>query len=374
MHFRYSLASKKVSITEYQLRETAHYQVRKEYKMNMRDYGFDYLNLSNESRAIPARIVASHRNRFEIICESGSGLAQVKTSEYQRGGEEYPTTGDFVLLEWGGESESRIVKTLPRKTYFSRRDPSSAGHREQAIAANFDYVFIVQGLDRDFNERRLERYLTLAWHSGAIPVVVLTKADTIDDPEPFLRAARQISPHTGVFAVSSLTGFGFDELDEYLEPGKTVVLLGSSGVGKSSLVNALAGGTLMKTGSVREKDGRGRHTTTCRQLHRLPCGAMLIDTPGMRELGIGDGAEALDRSFSDVEHYLGSCKFSDCQHLSEPGCAIKEALQRGDLSPERWESYLKLKAEARLNEDKEGFLRDKARWEKEISKMVRKLK
>lgn len=342
--------------------------------MNTLCYGFDTLNPPENISGMPARITAVHRNLFEIVCEAGAGFAHLKTSEYFAGGEEHPTVGDFVMLDWCEDGESRITKTLPRTTYFSRRDPSSSGHKEQAVAANFDYVFIVQSLDHDFNERRLERYLTLAWQSGAIPAVILTKADALDDCGPFIRRAEQLALGTGVFALSAHTGAGLEQIDSYLIPGKTAVLLGSSGVGKSSLINALAGKMLMATSSVREKDGRGRHTTSHRQLILLENGAMLIDTPGMRELGMWAVDEGIGQSFSDIESYFGSCKFRNCRHQDEPGCAITQAIRAGDLSQDRWESYLKLNAEARYSEDKEGFMREKRAWEKDIAKQVRRIK
>ena len=348
--------------------------MRKEYTMNMQAYGFDQSNLNNNTEGIPARIIATHRNLFEIICEAGSGFAHVKSGAYREGGEEYPTTGDFVMIEWSENSESRILKTFPRTTYFSRRDPSASGYGEQAIAANFDYVFILQSLDRDFNERRLERYLTMAWHSGGIPAIVLTKADSVEDHTPYVRAVERIAPYTGVFAVSSHTGYGIDDLCEYMKPEKTIILLGSSGVGKSSLLNTLADNTLMRTESVREKDGRGRHTTSHRELFLLSNGSMVIDTPGMRELGMWESSDAFDRSFSDIKELFGSCKFKDCRHQGEPGCAIRGAICNGELSPERWESYIKLSAEAHFSEDKEGFMRNKQRRQKEISKAIRELK
>lgn len=320
------------------------------------------------SAALTARITATFRDRYDIVCERGEGSARLKKSEYYSGSEAFPTTGDFVMAEWQENGESRIIQTLPRKTYFSRLDPSSSGHAEQAVAANFDYVFIMQSLNRDFNAHRLERYLTLAWQSGAVPAVILTKADLVSDFSDYLRAAEKTAAGVCVFAVSAVTGYGLNQLSDYLKPGKTIVFLGSSGVGKSSLVNALAGEEVMETGKIREDDSRGRHTTTYRQLITLKSGVMIIDTPGMRELGMWDVTEGLGQSFSDVEQYFGKCKFRDCRHESEPGCAVKAAIARGELARERWESYLSLKHEARFSDDKAGALRDKARRNKEISK------
>lgn len=339
--------------------------------MNIETYGFDHTMTPETSSGIPSRITAVYRNRYEIICENGTGLAHLKAGAYRSGTEDLPTTGDFCMIDWQEKSESRILKTLPRRTYFARLDPSSAGHREQAVAANFDYIFILQSLNSDFNPRRLERYLTLGWQSGATPVVVLTKADQAKDLSAYLHTAETFAPGVDIYAVSALTGAGLLPLNKYLTSGKTIVLLGSSGVGKSSLINAIAGDTLMPTGDIREKDGRGRHTTTHRQLLMLKSGAMVIDTPGMREIGMWDASDGLEQSFADVEQYLGQCKFSDCQHQSEPGCAIKKAIQDGTLSPARWESYLRLHTESEYTNDKGDYLRKKKKRQKEIARMLK---
>lgn len=340
----------------------------------MQTYGFDPRNQPDAMPGIPARITAVHRGLFEIVCDEGRGLAHVKPGAYRTGKSEHPTVGDFVLIDWEAAGESRILATLPRTSYFSRRDPSLAGHGEQAVAANFDYVFIVQSLDRDFNERRLERYLALAWQSGATPVVVLTKADCASNVETHVQIAERLALGVDVFALSVRTGEGMERLAAYLAPRTTIVLLGSSGVGKSSLANALAGEDFLATGEIRESDGRGRHTTSCRQLVMLDGGAMLIDTPGMRELGMWDADDGITQGFSDVERYFGTCKFRDCSHDGEPGCSIAEAIRAGELAPERWESYRKLKAETRMSQDKEGFLREKRQWEKSLSKQIRQMK
>lgn len=340
--------------------------------MNIEKYGYQPTNIHRNIPGTPARITAVHREHFEFACEAGNGIAYLKASEYRAGNELFPTTGDFVMLDWQNNGPSRIVKTLPRKTYFSRLDPSSSGHAEQAVAANFDYVFIMQSLDRDFNLRRLERYLTLAWQSGATPAVILTKADTVDNFSMQLHAVQNLAIGVDVFAVSVTDGIGLVQLSDYLRPGKTIVFLGSSGVGKSSLVNTLAGSQVMATKDTRKKDGRGRHATTHRQLIMLPNGGMVIDTPGMRELGMWDVTEGLGQSFADVEQYFDHCKFSDCSHRSEPGCAIKGAIRSGKLSAQRWESYLHLGTEARFTDDKAEYLRGKAKWFKEIALMKKK--
>jgi len=342
--------------------------------LDLRKYGFIPAIMPEDAGGIPARVTAVHKERYELVCEYGFTFGRLKSSVYYYNGfEAFPTTGDFVLLEYNISGDSQIIKTLDRKSYFSRRDPAP-GRGEQAVAANFDYVFIMQSLNHDFNLKRMERYLTLAWQSGALPVVVLTKADLVEDCSEHLLAAQRIAAGIGVHAVSIKTGLGMDELKDYLKPGKTIVFLGSSGVGKSSLVNALVGHEIMAVGGIREDDSRGRHTTTHRQLIMLPDGAMIIDTPGMRELGMWDVSVGLGEAFSDVEAYISRCRFSDCRHLTEPGCAVRAAIESGELPKERWESYLQLKREARFTDDKVGYLRQKQQWQKDISKWSRQMK
>lgn len=329
---------------------------------------YGYIPTTDEStKFIPARVTAVHKERYELMCEHGQCFGRLKTAEYHAGDELFPTTGDFVMIEHFPNSDCRIVKTLPRKSFFSRLDPSSSGHAEQAIAANFDYVFIMQSLNHDLSLRRLERYITLAWQSGAVPVIVLTKADLIEDRTDLIRQVEKSALGVGVYAVSAKTGDGLDALSDYIKPRKTLVFLGSSGVGKSSLVNALAGEDIMAVGGIRQDDSKGRHTTTHRQLVMLQNGTMIIDTPGMRELGMWDVSEGLGGAFSDVEQHLGRCKFGDCRHLTEPGCAIKAAIGSGELSNERWESYLKLKSEAKRPDSHEAKLARKQHWAKVIA-------
>jgi len=336
---------------------------------DLKNYGWTGENAQGDI----ARICAVHKERYAIVSDAGEGYARLKTKEYFAAVQDFPTVGDFVRIRPNASGDSLITETLPRRTFFSRRDPHP-GRGEQAVAANFDYVFIMQSLNMDFNVKRLERYLTLAWQSGATPVVLLTKADLISDYSAQLLAAGEIAVGTDIHVVSAVTGQGLEALNAYLQPGKTVVFLGSSGVGKSSLVNALAGREIMTTGGIREDDSKGRHTTTHRQLIRLENGVMIIDTPGMRELGMWDVTEGLGDAFGDVEQFIGLCRFRDCRHESEPGCAVKAAIARGKLDAERFESYQNLKREAEFADDKAAFLRQKQQWHKEISKFSRQLK
>lgn len=333
--------------------------------MNMIDYGFQP-NQDIRQEDI-ARIIAVHKDRFRIVCAHGETYARLKAAAYYNGTEQFPTAGDFVQIRFIPDGDSLILSTLPRRTVFTRREPGPIP-RDQAVATNFDYVFILQSLNHDFNPKRLERYLTLAWQSGAEPVVLLTKADLVEDHRDPLARAALAAPGVPVYAVSARTGFGLDALSSLLQPGRTIVFLGSSGVGKSSLVNALAGREIMSVGEIRADDSRGRHTTTHRQLIRLSSGVMIIDTPGMRELGMWEVREGIGSAFSDVEHFLGRCRFSDCRHGTEPGCAIRRAIEEGQLLPERWDSYRKLQEEA---VDKDELLRRKRQWSKGLAKFTR---
>jgi len=320
-----------------------------------------------------ARITAVHRERYEIVSELGESTAQLKAGVYYTPypTELFPTVGDFVWIRPNPYGESLIVKTLTRSTYFSRKDPDpSVG--EQVVAANFDTVFLFTSLNRDFNTKRLERYLALTHQSGAVPVILLTKSDLAEDAEKLngmIQAVETMAGDTAILTVSSKTGQGLEDARAFLQPGKTIVCLGSSGVGKSSLINALAGEEIMKVAEIREGDDRGRHTTTHRQLILMNTGALFIDTPGMRELGLWNAEAGLEETFADIEALAQDCKFSDCSHGKEPGCAIQRALRYGELDRKRWDRYQALKKEVRYSEDKMAYLRAKTEFFKNINKI-----
>lgn len=345
------------------------------------NYGLSPDTLMENNHGNIARITAVHKERYSLVCEQGECFGRLKSSVYYGSGtEEFPTVGDFVLVQYNPAGDSLILKTLPRSSKFARNDFS--GHAaayvktvlEQVVAANFDYVFIMASLNRDFNLKRIERYLTLGWQSGAVPVVILTKADLVEDFSEQVQAVKMIAAGAEVFAVSAKSRLGLDNLSGYLKPGKTIVFLGSSGVGKSSLVNALAGEELMTVSEIREDDSKGRHTTTHRQLLLMKNGVMIIDTPGMRELGMWNAGSGISEAFGDVEQYLGRCRFSDCSHRTEPGCVVRAALESGELSLERWNSYNGLKRETKFSDDKAGHLQQKQKWSKEIAMKSRQLK
>lgn len=343
---------------------------------DLSQYGYSgfFSEQVTEAGLLPARVTAVHKERYEIVCEQGAAYARLKTAVYfLESLELFPTVGDFVLIRYNESGDSSIVRTLRRKTYFSRRDPTP-GRDEQAVSANFDTVFIMQSLNNDFSAKRLERYATLAWQSGATPVIVLTKADLTDDWQQHLTAAETAAPGVDIAVISAHTGYGLESLSDYLAPGHTVVFMGSSGVGKSSLLNALYGQEAMEVSEIREDDSRGRHTTTHRQMILLPCGTLVIDTPGMREIGMWDVSSGLGEAFSDVESFAAGCRFADCRHELEPGCAVKAAIENGELPAARFKSYLKLKKEAKYSDDKSAALRERQQVHKAMAKQSRQHK
>ena len=290
----------------------------------------------------PARVAVEHRGAYTLIASRGEVAAEVTGKLRHAAAErsDLPAVGDWVAIDPApADGSAPIRAVLPRRSVFSRK---VAGFQveEQIIAANIDVVFVVSALDADLNLRRIERYLTLAWESGATPVVVLTKSDISPDVAGALTEVAAIAAGAEVHAVSALEVRELEGLRPYLDGNRTVALLGSSGVGKSTLINTLLGSEVMVTKEIRW-DGKGRHTTTHRQLIPLPGGGALIDTPGMRELQLWDGDAGVDLAFRDIAELAAGCRFSDCSHEHEPGCAVLQAVQGGALAPERLASYRK---------------------------------
>lgn len=348
----------------------------------MRDYGYtEFFNKQiktldiEDMELIPARVIEVHREEYKIVTEDGENTARLKSSLfYNDENSIYPAIGDFVLVMRNPYGEDVIYRVLERKSKFSRMDTWNG--KEQIIATNFDYVFIISSLNQDFNMNKMERYISTSWESGGNPVIILTKADLCHDYSKYIENLEQIAIGVPIIIVSAHTGIGLEEVKNYIKASKTVVFLGSSGVGKSSLVNAIAGKEIMKINDIRSDDDKGRHTTTHRQLIMLENGSMIIDTPGMRELGMWDVSEGISMAFNEIENIAKNCKFSDCNHISEPGCAVKAAMEIGEISRERWESYTKLKKEAAFAKKKEDvnlMLKEKS-YKKNISKFQKSLK
>jgi len=315
------------------------------------------------------RITLEHKRIYRLQSEHGELLGEVtgKLRYEAAGREDYPAVGDWVVISPRVEEKKATIHALlPRKSKFSRK---AAGDtvEEQIVAANVDTVFLVNALNNDFNIRRMERYLILAWESGATPVIVLSKADLCGDLDEKLREVESVAIGVPVHVVSAERGEGLEQLAPYLGVGQTIALMGSSGVGKSTLINKLSGAEMQQVSEVREGDDRGRHTTTHRELFLLPSGGLMIDTPGMRELQLWEADEGFRGAFDDIETIAKSCRFNDCQHRREPGCAVQGAIADGTLEKARFDSYLKLQRElAHLARKEDARLQaaEREKWKK----------
>jgi ribosome biogenesis GTPase / thiamine phosphate phosphatase len=321
---------------------------------------------------IPARVASEQKQIYRVLTEQGEFTAEItgKMRFQADGRKDYPAVGDWVMINPRMDEGKAIIHAiLPRKTKFSRKIAGQVID-EQIVAANIDTIFIVNSLNNDFNISRIERYLILAWESGANPVLLLSKADLCTDIEHKIAQIENIAIGVPIHVISSLQNEGLDQLQPYLQEGQTAALLGSSGVGKSSIVNRLIGETVMNVQDIRTGDDRGRHTTTHRELIVLKQGGLIIDTPGMRELGLWDSEAGLLTAFDDIEEIAGQCKFDDCSHGTEPGCAVNEAIKAGTLDQRRYDSYVKLQRELDYlarKENRREQLAAKDKWKK-ISK------
>ena len=322
--------------------------LREDFAMSLSRWGWNsYFEAlwgdGDRGNAVPARVIAQQRRFWRVAGDFGEGWAEAagRLRDAADGGAEWPAVGDWVALELHDAAAAAIREVLPRRSQFVRK-ASGKKIEEQVIAANADVALLVSALDGDFNPRRVERYLAQCWESGARPVIVLNKADTCEDTRDRAAEMEKIAPGAAVCVVSAKTGQGIKELEKFLRPGETLVLLGSSGVGKSTIVNRLLCESLQAVQPVREGDSRGRHTTTTRELLVLPGGALLMDTPGLRELQLWDAAEGVSQAFADIDSLAGQCRFSNCRHETEPGCAVQAAVRAGTLDEARLENHRKL--------------------------------
>ncbi len=343
-------------------------------KLGWSPYFQNHLDNVYDGRRLPARVVGVRKNSFYVSQGKGEWLARVAGRLSHQMDGLYPVAGDWVLV-----TDTVISSVLPRKNALSRGAAGTHGKqkalpaREQVIAANLDAVFVVCGLDRDFNLRRIERSLTLIYNCGLNPVIILTKADLHRYPEKFIREVEAVAIGVPVHLVSAKDSLGLAQVEAYLFPGQTITMIGSSGAGKSTLVNRLYGKHVQPTGPVSENVGKGKHTTTCRDLIIMPQGGMVIDNPGIREIAFWDDDGGIELAFPDIERLAFGCRFSDCSHIHEPGCRVNQALIEGEITKDRIESYHKMKRELMYLSDRQHKTSDrveKERW-KEVALKIK---
>ncbi|MEH6987293.1 ribosome small subunit-dependent GTPase A [Cytobacillus firmus] len=342
--------------------------------MTINKFGFDpffkeAFSVYEEKEYQIGRVALEHKRMYRVWTDKGEMLCEVsgKFSFDASSREDFPAVGDWVVIkERSDEQRGTIHAVLPRKSKFSRK-AAGVNTEEQIVAANVDTIFLVNSLNEDLNLRRLERYLLLTWESGAAPVIVLTKADLCENLEEKLAEVDTVAMGVPVISISVMEERGIDLLKPFLEPGKTIALLGSSGVGKSTLTNYLLGAEKQKVQDIRISDDKGKHTTTHRELILLPEGAILIDTPGMRELQLWESESGLSESFTDIEQAAENCRFRDCTHENEPGCAVHMLIEEGSISRARLNSYKKLLKELAYldrKQDKRAQSDERKRWKK----------
>ncbi|MCI0415746.1 ribosome small subunit-dependent GTPase A [bacterium] len=315
---------------------------------------FSQLNLRN---CIPARVAEENKGLYRVFSEPGELFATIpgRIRFHAEDRTDLPAIGDWVAITPRvSEGRATIEAILPRKTVLSRKE-AGKGLSEQVMATNLDTIFIVTSLNQDLNERRVERYLAIVWESGSQPVLLLNKADLCPDPEAFREMVYNVAHAVAVHILSAVSGEGLAQLAQYLEYNRTAAFIGSSGVGKSTIINALAGRVMQRVQSIREWDDRGRHTTTSRQMILLPEGGIVIDTPGMREVGLWESNTGISKTFQDLQDLASQCRFRNCKHKGEPGCAIAEAVEEGMLTQDRLDGYHKLQAELQFIERKSSF-------------------
>jgi len=337
---------------------------------------FFFIKSIKNDDVITARVFLIHKDQYQLFTEDGEIIAKLAGIFHKKQvlKSDFPAVGDWVTLEVNPQNQSAIIRSvLPRKSSFSRKVSSGRKRRsgglteEQIIAANIDTVFITVGLDRDFNIRRIERYLTLVYNSGADPVIILNKSDLCSDLENKMAETESVAFGVPILVVSAKQKTGLEALTEYLVEGKTISLVGSSGVGKSTIINSLLGEERQVVQEISESVGKGTHTTTHRELIFVPSGGIIMDNPGMREIQLWGDEGDLRESFQDIDELAKECRFNDCQHEKEPGCAVKEALEDNELDENRYQNYIKLKKELWYLEErknKNSRQLEKAKWEK----------
>ena len=317
---------------------------------------------------VTGRISEIQKNSYTIRYEGTDIPGKLKGSFYEKDAECFPVVGDYVDFSLNPVGDSIIEAVCNRKNMLQRPDQAKTGVM-QYMVANVDYTFIITSLNEDYSYNRIARYVSIVLQGGSIPVVVLTKSDLCNNTGRYIREVETISDKVRVHAISAIYEIGLDELKEYMISGTTICLMGSSGAGKSTLINAISGKEIMKTSEIRESDSTGRHTTSHRQLIELPNGVSIIDTPGMREVGMANVAEGIDDTFSDIKELEMQCRFSDCKHETEPGCAIKKAIESGELSLDRYQLYKNLGSENKRNY---AMKKEVSKWRKERNKMFKK--
>jgi ribosome biogenesis GTPase / thiamine phosphate phosphatase len=361
-------------------------------RMNLADlgwgdhFGTQFANQKTEECMLPARISQGHRGGFySVLCEEGEFLAEIsgRMQHTAKEGGGLPAVGDWVVIRTYKEKNRAIIhgllnrkNNLARKGVSGKKSDQMGKGTEQILAANIDTCFLITALDNDFSPRRIERYLATVYNSGINPVVVLNKTDLVPDTEEYLGQMEKVTFGVPVIPVCGITNSGIDELSGFIKAGKTIVFIGSSGVGKSTIINRLFGVERQRVNTVREYDQKGRHTTTSRELMVLPSGGILIDTPGMREFQPWMGEEEIEEAFNDIEEFSLNCRFRNCAHESEPGCAVQEAIKAGVIDSGRYENFVRMKREARYLEERTDLGAkqvEKKRW-KAINKLQKQIK
>ncbi len=355
-------------LAENDFKKDGDFKMKTKNKTNRNSSTGDINGNSNISDIRIGRVTDIRKNIYTVRFEEIEMTARLKGSFFGMDADKLPVVGDYVEFRYNPLGDSVITSVCERKTVLRRPDQAKT-RVMQYMVANVDYVFIITSLNEDYSYNRITRYVSIALQGGAVPVVILTKSDLCSNPARYVREVETISEKVRVHAISALYGIGLDELKEYFKPGTTICLMGSSGAGKSTLINSISGENIMKTAEIRASDSTGRHTTTNRQLINLKNGVAVIDTPGMREVGMACVEEGIENAFSDIIELEKCCRFSDCRHETEPGCAVRAAIGSGELSEERYDLYRNLSAENMRNYAKKKEI---AKWSKERKKILDK--